>query len=69
MNISNYLMLIILKIHNDNIWLNSINLINLIFNIYKKDIYRKHSNAIGVLALRKGSFGFLILLIIFIGLF
>ena len=50
MNMSNYLMLIILKIHNDNIWINSI---NLIFSIYKKDMYRKHSNAIGVLALRK----------------
>ena len=59
---SNYLMLIILKIHNDNIWLNSI---NLIFNIYKKDLYRKHPNAKGVLVFRNGSFNFLIVLIIF----
>ena len=55
-------MLIILKIRNDNIWLNSI---NLIFNIYKKDMYRKHSNAKGVLAFGKVSFNFLIVLIIF----
>ena len=57
-------MLIILKIHNDNI---RINWSNLIFKIYKKYMYRKHPNAKGVFVFRKGSFGFLIMLIIFYG--
>ena len=40
-----------------------------VFNIYKKDLYRKHPNAKGVLALGEILSGLLILLITFIGLF